>query len=164
MAGYGGRRSRSGCKQGGITQKTREIAERSIAEGLSPLQYMLAVMRDEQADVRRRDEMAKAAAPYVHPRMAPAQPGHPDPDFVPLHERIKEYERAMQASDGKVVEFLPKRLTGVPASAVDANTDVRSEASANASAQNDPHRGVVKHTRDPYADDDDGERQDWMTV
>jgi hypothetical protein len=50
--------------------------------------------------------MAKAAAPYVHPRMAPAQPGHPDPDFVPLHERLRAYARAraIQASEGKVVD------------------------------------------------------------
>jgi hypothetical protein len=47
------RRSRCGCKQGGITPKTRQIAERSIAEDLTPLHYMLAVMRDEQAPERR---------------------------------------------------------------------------------------------------------------
>ena len=34
----------------------------------SPLDYMLRVMRDETADERRRDEMAKAAAPYLHPK------------------------------------------------------------------------------------------------
>jgi hypothetical protein len=100
--------------------------------------------------------------------MAPAQPGHPDPDFVPLHIRIREYarERTIQAADRKVVEFRPERLTGVAASAVHASTDdgVRSEASVNPRAQNNPHRGVVKHTRDPYDDDDDGERQDWITV
>jgi hypothetical protein len=31
---------------------------------------MIRVMRDETAPVERRDEMAKAAAPYVHPRLA----------------------------------------------------------------------------------------------
>jgi hypothetical protein len=35
-----------------------------------PLEYMLAVMRDETAPPERRDEMAKAAAPFVHPRLA----------------------------------------------------------------------------------------------
>jgi hypothetical protein len=30
---------------------------------------MLSVMRDETADVRRRDDMAKAVAPYIHPRL-----------------------------------------------------------------------------------------------
>jgi hypothetical protein len=35
-----------------------------------PLDYMLGVLRDETEDKGRRDEMAKAAAPYVHPRLA----------------------------------------------------------------------------------------------
>jgi hypothetical protein len=30
---------------------------------------MLSVMRDETADVRRRDDMAKAVAAYIHPRL-----------------------------------------------------------------------------------------------
>jgi hypothetical protein len=57
-----------------------------------------------------RLDAAKAAAPYVHPRMAPAEPRHPDPDFVPLAERIAELDRedAIEASEGKVVEL--KRL------------------------------------------------------
>jgi hypothetical protein len=32
---------------------------------------MLKVMRDETAEPERRDEMAKAAAPFVHARRAP---------------------------------------------------------------------------------------------
>jgi hypothetical protein len=31
---------------------------------------MLAVLRDETVEPERRDEMAKAAAPYLHPRLA----------------------------------------------------------------------------------------------
>ena len=38
---------------------------------LSPLDYMPAVMRDGDADPRRRDEMALAAARCVHSRPAP---------------------------------------------------------------------------------------------
>jgi hypothetical protein len=41
-----------------------------IMEGLTPLEYMLAVLRDETVEPERRDEMAKAAAPYLHPRLA----------------------------------------------------------------------------------------------
>jgi hypothetical protein len=40
------------------------------ASGETPLEYMLRVMRDTKADTHRRDEMAKAAAPYIHPRLA----------------------------------------------------------------------------------------------
>src|SRR5262245_11741174 len=35
---------------------------------VTPLQYMLNVVNDELADVGRRDRLAVAAAPYVHPR------------------------------------------------------------------------------------------------
>jgi hypothetical protein len=33
---------------------------------MSPLEYMLAVMNDDDADDSRRDRMAVAAAPFVH--------------------------------------------------------------------------------------------------
>jgi hypothetical protein len=36
---------------------------------------MLAVMNDPSADDTRRDRMAQAAAPYVHPKAADAAPG-----------------------------------------------------------------------------------------
>lgn len=41
--------------------------------GLMPLEYMLSVMRDETADQARRDRMAIAAAPFLHPK-APEMP------------------------------------------------------------------------------------------
>jgi hypothetical protein len=31
---------------------------------------MLAVLRDETADPSRRDDMARSAAPYLHPRLS----------------------------------------------------------------------------------------------
>jgi hypothetical protein len=31
---------------------------------------MIRIMREESAPAERRDEMAKAAAPYVHPKLA----------------------------------------------------------------------------------------------
>jgi len=41
----------------------------AINAGSTPLEYMLAVMRDPSADQMRRDRMAMACAPYCHPRM-----------------------------------------------------------------------------------------------
>lgn len=41
----------------------------------TPLDYMLAIMNDAEADDGRRDRMAIAAAPYVHARAADAKPG-----------------------------------------------------------------------------------------
>ena len=59
-----------GRKKGIANKRTREIADAAIAQGLTPLEYMLAVLRDETVEPERRDEMAKAAAPYLHPRLA----------------------------------------------------------------------------------------------
>lgn len=47
----------------------KEILEQAAAEGETPLEYMLRVMRTSE-DVKRRDAMAIAAAPFVHPRLA----------------------------------------------------------------------------------------------
>jgi hypothetical protein len=68
--GHGGKREGSGRKPGSANQKTREIANAAVAQGLTPLEYMLAVLRDESADPERRDRMAAAAAPYIHPRLS----------------------------------------------------------------------------------------------
>jgi hypothetical protein len=35
-----------------------------------PVEWMLAVMRDPEAEQSRRDDMAKSAAPYLHPKLA----------------------------------------------------------------------------------------------
>jgi len=62
---------KTGGRQKRVANKrTREIADAAVKEGLTPLEYMLAVLRDEEADPERRDRMAAAAAPYIHPRLA----------------------------------------------------------------------------------------------
>ena len=40
------------------------------ASGLTPLDYMLSVLRDDNADPKDRRWAAAAAAPYVHSRLA----------------------------------------------------------------------------------------------
>jgi len=49
-----------------------------VPPGGTPLDYMLAVMRDERATPARRDKMALAAAPFVHQRMSPTIPDGDD--------------------------------------------------------------------------------------
>src|SRR5687767_2898219 len=60
-----------GSSKGVPKQQGREQIALAKAKGLTPLEYMLAVMNNEAEDVARRDRMAQAAAPYVHARLAP---------------------------------------------------------------------------------------------
>ncbi len=41
-----------------------------MASSNLPLDYMLSVMRDANAEPKRRDAMAMAAAPYLHPKLS----------------------------------------------------------------------------------------------
>jgi hypothetical protein len=65
------RRKKTGGRQKGTRNKLNAQREAEIAaSGLTPLAYMLKVVRDENEDTARRDEMAKAAAPYCHSRFS----------------------------------------------------------------------------------------------
>ena len=48
----------------------REIADRAANDGLTPLEYMLGVVRDPTVEPERRDWMAVAAAPFIHARLS----------------------------------------------------------------------------------------------
>jgi hypothetical protein len=54
------------------TTAVEEAIVASVTKGQTPLEYMLDVMRDRAQEYPRRDEMARAAAPYVHARLAAA--------------------------------------------------------------------------------------------
>ena len=69
QSGRGGKRAGAGRKPGSATKRTREIAN-AVAEGLTPLEYLTSVYRDPSVDEARRIDAAKAAAPYVHARLA----------------------------------------------------------------------------------------------
>lgn len=65
----GGKRPGAGRKSLAKT-KMLEYAINIASEGLSPLDYMLEVLRDTSNPQAVRLDAAKAAAPYVHPRLA----------------------------------------------------------------------------------------------
>ena len=57
----------------GSRNKTRietpaDIQASATAENMTPLEYMLKVMRDPREDAGRRDRMAIAACPFCHAR------------------------------------------------------------------------------------------------
>lgn len=64
---------KTGGRSKGVRNK-RTIAKRDdlarmIDKGISPLEYMLDTMRDATRDEKDRLDAAKAAAPYIHPRL-----------------------------------------------------------------------------------------------
>jgi hypothetical protein len=68
--------SRGGPREGagrpaGIANKASIARQAEVAaSGITPLDYLLQIMRDETAERDERRDAAKAAAPYVHPRLA----------------------------------------------------------------------------------------------
>ena len=66
----GGKREGAGRKKGVPNRASAARQAAIAASGLTPLDYMLTTMRDETKPLALRLDMAKAAAPYVHPRLA----------------------------------------------------------------------------------------------
>jgi hypothetical protein len=68
----GGKRHGAGRPPGTANLKTREIADRAAAEGITPLEVILKAMRMkwEAGDFDGACAFAKDAAPYMHPRLA----------------------------------------------------------------------------------------------
>lgn len=72
----GGKRIGAGRKPGIPNKKTAALMAEVEASGLTPLEYMLNVLRDEKMDTERRDWAAEKAAPYVHARLASIEAKH----------------------------------------------------------------------------------------
>lgn len=72
----------------GLTEGEKKEA---AAENLTPLDYMLKVMNDAEAEKERRDRMAIAAAPFVHARKGEGGIGKKD----------EKADRAKAAGSGK---------------------------------------------------------------
>lgn len=87
----GGKREGAGRKPGSATKRTREIADDAAAEGVTPLEYLLSVLRDERMTLESRFEAAKAAAPYVHPRLS-AVDMNANVKQIPHEEALGELE------------------------------------------------------------------------
>ncbi len=87
----GGARPGAGRKVSSTTTRTREVAERLAKDGgLTPLEYVISVMRDENAEKADRLEAAKSALQYFHPRM-PTLLEHSGPDGGPLIVEIVRF-------------------------------------------------------------------------
>lgn len=67
---HGGARQGAGRKPGQANQINREAREKAAEGGILPLDYMLEMLRDVELTREQRFEAAKAAAPYIHAKLA----------------------------------------------------------------------------------------------
>lgn len=66
----GGKREGAGRPKGSRNVKTVEQVKAIKESGLTPLDYLLEVLRDETNEKNVRMDAATKAAPYVHPRLS----------------------------------------------------------------------------------------------
>jgi hypothetical protein len=74
----GGRRVGAGRKPGSVSRIDAEARQKALAGGMTPLDFLLSVMRDDTRDFPARLDAAKAAAPYCHARLASTELSGPD--------------------------------------------------------------------------------------
>lgn len=67
---HGGARPGAGKPKGTVSKFNDAARAKAASEGITPLDYMLGVLRDTKQDSETRMDAAKAAAPYLHARLA----------------------------------------------------------------------------------------------
>jgi hypothetical protein len=65
----GGKRINAGRRVGTQNLVSQNLRERILAEGISPLEFLLETMRDCKKPFDVRLDAAKSASPYLHPRL-----------------------------------------------------------------------------------------------
>ena len=99
----GGYRPGAGRPKGSKTKVRRIVATPWRPKvRITPLEYMLAVMSDPDADPLRRDKMAIAAAPFMHPRVADARYGKKDAERDRAEEMGKKDKYATPPTPPKL--------------------------------------------------------------
>lgn len=86
---------KTGGRTKGVPNKVTAALRAELADrGETPLDYMLRVLRDPDADPERRDRMASAAAPYIHPKLAQIET-NANVKITSHDEALAEIEQAM---------------------------------------------------------------------
>jgi hypothetical protein len=70
---HGGHRPGAGRPKGSPNKATQKRQAEIAASGLTPLDFMLEVLRDPGSAMEDRKWAAERAAPYVHPRLSAIQ-------------------------------------------------------------------------------------------
>jgi len=95
----GGKRDGAGRKPGAANKATQEQREAVIESGLTPLDYLLSVMRDETVEQHERVDAAHKAAPYVHAKLTSVDLKSTDGSMTP-QSAVAIYELPDNGRDG----------------------------------------------------------------
>jgi hypothetical protein len=82
-----------GRKKGVPNRATSRMREELARSGLTPLEHMLALLRDPDAADSRRDWAAEKAAPYCHPRLSSTEWSGPEKGPIELKD-VSDSDRA----------------------------------------------------------------------
>lgn len=94
---HGGSRKGAGRKPGQSTKLNEKARQEALEGGITPLAYMLGLLRDAENPQDLRFEAAKAAAPYVHARLAAVEHSG---DMTMRHEdALDEFDDGAGADD-----------------------------------------------------------------
>jgi len=94
-----GRPKGSSSKSKTKTETMGDIKTVAASENLTPLEFMLKIMRDPQEDEDRRARMAIAAAPFCHPRKGEG-----------AGKKEEKAGKAQQAASGKFAAGRPPNI------------------------------------------------------
>lgn len=95
----------AGRRKGTPNRATLARQEEIAKSGLTPLEFMLSAMRDENNGYEMRLDAAKAAAPYVHPRLAAIE--HSGPGGGPMqfaHLTDEQLDAEIRRTDAEINE------------------------------------------------------------
>lgn len=124
----GGKRIGAGRPKGSKITRTVELADRIAAQGVSPLEYVMTIMRDETQHPGLRFECAKAAMPYMHPRYGNVTQLNQSNEQINGEKfDLTAFLKRAQAMRGDTPppRYVPTRsyITSMPGAVVDNNPD-----------------------------------------
>jgi len=85
----GGARVGAGRPKGARNKRTEEQEAAIKESGLSPLEFLTSVYRDEDAALDTRIDAAKAAAPYVHAKLSSVELSGKDGEAIEMATTIE---------------------------------------------------------------------------
>jgi len=101
------RGQKTGGRQKGTPNRATVARQQEVsASGLTPLDYMLSIMRDEQNPKDMRLDAAYKAAPFVHPKLASIEHSGPNGGPIPV--------AAVELSDDELAAIAAGRGSGAP--------------------------------------------------